>query len=214
MSLSRFFLQLLLKFKMDASNNISNQQNEQTQKKNLGGRPLGFIWLHFRRIPTTSPGKFQAECNYCSAKWSRGETPVLKAHLANHCPNTPTPVLREYLEKVKNRDSNISKKRKLDVNIHGQTSITNYHNSSELPEGRIQRINRALVKFFVCCGISYRIVEHPFFIDFLKELNGGYSPPTREYLSGRLLENELSLVNEKVEADLNNQENLTLGMLL
>ena len=69
-----------------------------------------------------------------------------------------------------------------------------------------------MVKFFVCCGISYRIVEHLFFIDFLKELNGGYNPPTREYLSGRLLENELSIVNEKVGTNLNNQENLTLGI--
>ncbi|GET00819.1 hypothetical protein GLOIN_2v1792352 [Rhizophagus clarus] len=39
----------------------------------------------------------------------------------------------------------------------------------------------ALVKFFVACGVSFRIIEHPFFIDFVKELNTAYNL-TLEYL--------------------------------
>ena len=93
-------------------------------------------------------------------------------------------------------------------------NITDFHDSSELPESRTNRINRALVKFFVSCGVSFRIVEHPFFIDFLKELNGGYNPPTREYLSSRLLESELYNVNTKMNDDITNQSNLTLGKYL
>jgi hypothetical protein len=54
-------------------------------------------------------------------------------------------------------------------------------------------------------------VEHPFFIDFVKELNAGYDPPTREHLSSRLLERELCNVNNNIEKDLENQFNLTLG---
>ena len=101
-----------------------------------------------------------------------------------------------------------NKKRKPET---GQTNITDFHDLSELPESRTNRINRALVKFFVCCGVTFRIVEHPFFIDFLKELNGGYNPSTREYLSSWLIESELCSVNTKMNDDITSQSNLTLG---
>ena len=185
-----------------------DQQAQNPKEKNMGGRPLGMIWKHFIKGDNVGPGKFKAECKYCSSKWSRGEIPVLEEHLASHCSNVPTLVIREYMAKVGARINISNKKRKSET---GQTNITDFHDSSELPESRTNRINRALVKFFVCCGVSFRIVEHPFFIDFLKELNGGYNPPTREYLSSRLLESELCNVNTKMNDDITNQSNLTLG---
>ncbi|CAJ0832136.1 15470_t:CDS:2, partial [Entrophospora sp. SA101] len=94
-----------------------------------------------------------------------------------------------------------------------QTIITNYHNSIELPNSRITSINRALAKFFITCGISFRIVEHPFFINFAKELNSGYEPPSREILSGQLLERELSQVNSKVKSEIEKETNLTLAIV-
>ncbi|CAG8730365.1 12318_t:CDS:2, partial [Rhizophagus irregularis] len=42
------------------------------------------------------------------------------------------------------------------------------------------------------------------------KLNADYDLPTREYLSGRLLETELCNVNEKMNEDIMNQHNLTL----
>src|SRR5204863_1330336 len=56
------------------------------------------------------------------------------------------------------------------------------------------------------------IVEHPFFINFVRELNGGYNLPTREILAGQMLERELAQVNSKIDAELNKEENLTLGL--
>ena len=74
-------------------NPAQQNENEQIQRplnkqkdKNVGGRPLGTIWIHFERKEALSPGKFGAECKYCSKVWKRGETPVLEEHLANHCP--------------------------------------------------------------------------------------------------------------------------------
>ena len=55
--------------------------------------------------------------------------------------------------------------------------------------------------------MSFRIVEHPFFINFLKELNGGYNSPTQKYLSSHLLESELCNVNTKINNDITNQSN-------
>ncbi|GET03302.1 ribonuclease H-like domain-containing protein [Rhizophagus clarus] len=90
--------------------------------------------------------------------------------------------------------------------------MTAFYDSTNLPDARINRINCALVKFFVYCGIAFRIVEHPFFIDFLKELNADYNPSIREYLSSHLLETELCNVNEKMNEDIMNQRNLTLAL--
>ena len=112
------------------------------------------------------------------------------------------------MAKVGTRINTSNKKRKSEI---GQTNITDFHDLSELPESRTNRINRALIKFFVCCGVSFRIVEHPFFIDFLKELNGGYNSSTREYLSSYLLESELCNVNIKIINNITSQSNLTLG---
>ena len=203
---------------MDTSSEVSETStptpvNQQVQShKNLGGRPFGAIWNHFTRGENIGPGKFKAECKYCSLKWNRGETPVLEEHLSSHCPNVPASIIHEYMQKVAIRNNTSYKKRKSFGNAEtGQTNITDFHDSAELPESRTNRIHRALIKFFVCCGISFRIVEHPFFIDFLKELNGGYNPPTREYLSTRLLESELCNVNLKMDEDIMNQSNLTLG---
>ncbi|CAG8750297.1 14859_t:CDS:2 [Rhizophagus irregularis] len=168
---------------MDPITPIDLEIQRSEKEKHAGGRPLG----------------------------PRGEIPILEEHLASHCSNVPQLILREYMEKVRSRENTSNKKRKIDKSVVGQTTITAFHNSTNLPEARINRINRALVKFFVCCEIAYRIVEHPFFIDLLKELNAGYDPPTWEYLSGRLLETELCNVNEKMNEDIMNQHNLTLG---
>jgi len=134
----------------------------------------------------------------------------MEEHLASHCKDVPATIIREYMGKVKARENTSNKRRKQEHVERNQTNITDFHDSTELPEGRIDRINCALVKFFVCCGISFRVVEHPFFINFLKELNGGYNSPTREYLSTRLLKKELCKVNRNVNDDINNQSNLTL----
>ena len=129
-----------------------DQQTQNTKKKNVGERPLGAIWQHFIKGESVGPGKFQAECKYCSSKWNRGETPVLEEHLASHCSNVPTPVIREYMAKVGARINISNKKRKSET---GQTNITDFHDSSELSESRTNQINHALVKFFVCCGVSF-----------------------------------------------------------
>lgn len=196
---------------MDPITPIDLEIQRSEKEKHVGGRPLGPVWQHFIKKSAVSPGKFEAECRYCLKIWKRGEIPILEEHLASHCSNVPQLVLREYMEKVRNRENTSNKKRKIDKSIVGQTTMTAFHDSTNLPEARINRINCALVKFFICCGIAFRIVEHPFFIDLLKELNAGYDPPTREYLSGRLLETELCNVNKKMNEDIMNQRNLTLG---
>ena len=65
---------------------------------------------------------------------------------------------------------------------------------------------------FIYCGISFRVVQNPFFVNLRKVLNPGFVPPSREVLSGRLLDTEVARVNKNVERDLKDAKDLTLGM--
>ena len=86
--------------------------------------------------------------------------------------------------------------------------------STRLTKERIDEINYTLVKAFVICRILWKTIESPFFIELLKTLRPGYNPPSKEILSGRLLAQELAVVNQQVLKKLENQENLTLCKLL
>ncbi|CAG8834264.1 24228_t:CDS:2, partial [Racocetra persica] len=56
-----------------------------------------------------------------------------------------------------------------------------------------------LLHAFIVCGISFSIVENPFFIDLLQNLCPDYQPPSREVLAGRLLDQEYAKVIVKRE---------------
>ena len=71
-----------------------------------------------------------------------------------------------------------------------------------------------LVRFFICCGIPFSTVNHPFFVDFTKSLCFGYNPPKRTTLSTTILNKEISSVLNKVNKELKNEYNLTLGIKL
>ncbi|CAG8828038.1 19030_t:CDS:2, partial [Cetraspora pellucida] len=49
-------------------------------------------------------------------------------------------------------------------------------------QGQEKLINKALTRFFTCCGIPFWVVESPFFVDLLKNLNAGYMSSDRRTL--------------------------------
>jgi hypothetical protein len=151
-------------------------------------------------------------CKYCEKTWTRREISRLEEHLSNHCEGAPVNIVRKYMSKVLDRQDKSNKKRKSSNDDSQQTNLHNYHDSTALPESRITRINRALIKFFVSCGISFRVVEYPFFINLLNELNGGYYPPTREMLAGQMLERELAQIKKNVKSEIEKETNLTIGL--
>ncbi|GBC42690.2 ribonuclease H-like domain-containing protein [Rhizophagus irregularis DAOM 181602=DAOM 197198] len=160
------------------------------KKKNRGGQPPNSIWEDINKGEAVGSGKFAASCKYCKNTWSRGEVSKLEEHLSNHCPDAPAAVVRRYMIKVIERQDKFksSKKRKYS---EGQSNMDDYHDSTELNE--------------------QRLVEHPLFINFIKELNAGYNTPTREVLVNQLLERELAQVNFKVNSELEKETNLTLA---
>jgi len=80
-----------------------------------------------------------------------------------------------------------------------------------LSQEKQTKIELSLIRrLFVCCGLSWRLVEHPFFIEFVKELRYAYNLPNRKTLSGTLLDNEILRVNTEVFQLLEKEKNLTL----
>ena len=121
----------------------------------------------------------------------------------------PISLIRKYQTVLKENQTKHNKKRKVSQR---QKYLNEYHNvARSLPQRRVDQIDRALIKFFVCYGVPFRVVESPFFIDLLKELNSAYNLPSRDILSNRLLESELGYVNSKISIELDSTNNLTIG---
>src|SRR5581483_3286974 len=180
-----------------------------TTNKRKAGRPQNEIWEHYTQGERDSEEHASGKCNFCEKNFSRGDMSILQGHIANHCPNAPPFLIRKYQKVFEEKADN--KKRK----SSNQTSLHDYHDTDEpLPQGKIDSINRALLKFFIFCGISFRVVESPFFIDFVNLLNIAYNLPSRELLANRLFEDELGNIKSKICRELEISENLTLGIFI
>ena len=94
-----------------------------------------------------------------------------------------------------------------------QTTLNDHwDNATEISKSRKKVINQAWVKAFISCGIPFSAIENPYFVDAIKSLRSSYNPPSRESLSGKLLNREVIKINSKVNNILQNEDNLTLDM--
>ena len=127
----------------------------------------------------------------------------MKSHLALKCSEVPHNIKIEYLHMIKND--------KISSQQSTQTQQSKDNNNDKIDDLKIENANKALVRFFVCCGIPFSVVDSPFFIDFTKSLCYGYELPKRTTLSNRHLNAEIATITLKIEEELRNSTNLTLG---
>ncbi|PKK58743.1 hypothetical protein RhiirC2_795841 [Rhizophagus irregularis] len=106
-------------------------------------------------------------------------------HIANHYSNVPPHLIQNYQKVFEEKANNNNKKRK----FSNQTSLYDYHDADELLQRRIDRINKALLKFFIedvinRVGVSKfsaivsdngsnvrKALQHPFADKLLKKVN-------------------------------------------
>ncbi|CAG8768510.1 20539_t:CDS:2 [Dentiscutata erythropus] len=180
--------------------------------KKLGGRPPSDLWnTHIKKGKEVSKGHYEGICNYCPYSKHKGSPQDFEEHLANNCPNVPSDIRQTYLNKVLTRSKN---SKEISIKKIYQTKMSDFNESSKLTIERTNEINKACIKAFVICGISWRTINNPFFIDFLKTLRPGYISPSYEVLSGRLFAQEVSAINVKIIQKLDYSNNLTLGAKL
>jgi len=177
------------------------------------GRKLKEVWNFFIAIGEKKEGHQGCKCKYCLWSQTRGEPNSMEAHLALSCHKVSHDVKEKFLLIVKTRGENqtfqleTSKKRKAER----QQLITKYGESDIIELIKKQICDRTVAKFFICCGISFRLVEHPFFIDMVKSLCLGYDPPRAITLSKDFLYEELANIVVDQYLELKRTKNLTLG---
>ncbi|GES75999.1 ribonuclease H-like domain-containing protein [Rhizophagus clarus] len=195
----------------------SSEPSENPRK----GRHFTEVWNgHMIKGVQRTRGHYAAICSYCNFYWKDGKPHVLREHLANHCRKCPQEVSLQFAKIVGNEiaeneeddesDSElITKKQRLN---DGQTSIRSFYKNKELEKGYSDEIHRSITKAFVMCNIPFSIIENPWFIDLIKTLQPGYDPPSRQVLSGTLLESETSRVNIRIMNELSADNNFTIAM--
>lgn len=179
--------------------------------KRGGGRPKNEVWQYFKRINTKFPGKFEAECKFCGQYWKVAIVKKLQVHLARECESVDTNIKSKYMYIVAKRDGLESTEvNALQININQEES----NKDEKLSEEAAALIDRSVLKSFVMCGIPFRVIENPYFINMLKNLQSKYNLLSRERLSTNLLDEESVRVDIKIINSLENAKNLTLGMKL
>ena len=168
------------------------------------GRPFSDVWdKHMEKGQRISRGHYSATCSYCNSTWKHGKPCVLREHLANHCKKCPQEVSLHFAKIVGQKlgeDENESSNSELEVpnkkrKFNDQSSISNFYKSKKLEKGYCDNVDRTITKAFVMSNIPFSVIENPWFIDMLKTLQPGYDPPSRQVLSGTLLQAELSRIN-------------------
>ena len=195
------------------------------QNNSNSGRKLNEVWNFFTKTPLKSAGHFSAKCIFCNRNWGRAYVKSLQAHLSNDCVECPNDIRNFYLGVLSTNDNmsvddNLSSNSRMSIQstnsfkrkkLDGQQGIEDFYEGKELTDSKKDAINTALVKAFVGCGISFNVINNPFFKELLHELRPNYSPPTRQTLSGNLLSKEIARVNSRIDKELEVGENLTLG---
>ncbi|CAG8838938.1 39354_t:CDS:2, partial [Gigaspora margarita] len=206
-------------------NNDSNNTDTETESRNSNssklGRPSTGVWNFFKRGQPKGDGHWEGTCDYCGTFYPHAKPQNLRAHLANNCKKVPEEWRRHFNyiiannlediptdEPLSNATSSLFKQKK----IAKQPALTNWYDSATIDASRQLLIDEAITLAFIMCGIPFRVINNPFFVSALNLLNPGYSVPSREVLSGRLLDTEVAKVIHKVDKILEHASNLAIGL--
>jgi len=187
------------------------------KKTNKGGPKFDEVWEYFIKGDEANIGHYKATCHYCNREWARGKPAALKAHLANECSLCPENIKIYWRDKLAENENNYTRRQPLQNPLKTpltQAKITQHFGSdAPLPPQVNDCIDRSLLKAWIMAGIPFKVIENPFVMDLFRTLNPGYVPPCRNTLSGRLLDEEVTRVNKKIESELKAAGGLTLSKM-
>jgi hypothetical protein len=185
--------------------------SKKVKKSSSGGRPKKPIWRFYEQGDKVDKGHYVAICLACRQAFHSGKTAIMEKHIIN-CPKVEQPIREVVMYMVETREvspSNVAgTKRQAEKD---QANLDNFVENLDLSKERKDAIDTSLIRAFVCCGLSWHLIEHPFFIELLKQLRLNYNPPDRKTLAESFLTQEVVQVNVKLYRLLDNESNLTLG---
>ena len=65
-----------------------------------------------------------------------------------------------------------------------------------ITEDRQQQIDKSVLKAWIYAEIPFETINNPFVIDMFKTLNNGYNSPSRNTLSGCILDKKVAKVEK------------------
>ena len=181
------------------------------RKINKGGPKKDEVWEYFIQGEEVNPGHYKVSCYYCKKEWKRGKPANLKAHLANECAPCSEEISKYWCDKLVESKVNYTRQPSIQNNNAPQpiqfplkqARITQHFGSDKpLPFQTSDRIDQSLTKAWIMAGIPFEVIENPFILDLFKDLNPGYTPPSRFTLSGRLLDKKVARINNKIKDEL------------
>jgi hypothetical protein len=200
----------------------SNANDAEMSKKRKPGRPKNDVWNFFIEIRTRVQGHCDAKCKECGwEKKANAKREELETHIGFRCIKANYQLKEKYMNIIRNRenlghsiDNNERPLKKIKSNHNNQQRIDEHYDSLNIMNSKVQMANQALIKLFVCCGIPFHLVQHPFFVDFVKILYPAYLLPSRQQLSAEMLNSEISHIQLKINAILEKETCLTLDIYI
>jgi hypothetical protein len=211
----------------DGDGSSISELNKQNIKNSNAGRKKGPVWDFFDQYGTLKHGHVGCICKGCGWKRKVGKAYEMVEHLALSCSKVTGEIKNTFLQELRERnalkpvaddpdsinDNDQPKEKKQKVSLV-QTKITSkFESTAEIDSVKAQRCNRALTRFFICCGIPFKIVSNPFFIDLIKCLCPSYQLPNRVTFAGTWVNQELSQVVSRISDDIRDCDNMTLGII-
>ncbi|PKK63438.1 hypothetical protein RhiirC2_788900 [Rhizophagus irregularis] len=160
------------------------------------GRPRKCIWEHFTEI-TNDDARKEQRSGAQSLSCTELPPPEICAKYVS--------ILHNNYEQDDDEQDNLLPNKK-------QSKITDHIEKSTITDEKQYRCSCALTKFFVCCDVSFWIVENPFFIDLVKSLYPGFQLFGRTSLLNNMVNKKCVNVIDDIKKDLENEKNLTLGI--
>ena len=200
------------------NNNDNDSISSSLQTSKNSGRQFSLVWDHIDKGKEVSRGHYEGKCKYCNEFWSNAKPFLLRIHLASHCSKCPEFVSQKFAKIVaetSEQQKNFKRKKTSSITElieqQQQSTIEQHYETEKILSSRQNNINNSLIKAFVCCNLSFSIIENLFFIELLKTLCAGYQPPSRRMLATTLLEKEVARTNIKIKNIFEYATNLTLG---
>ena len=123
--------------------------------------------------------------------------------VTSKCESVDVETKNKFMHYVTTRDGIINE---------NQMEIESDGGNEELSEERVALIDCSILKAFVTCNIPFRIIENPYFINVLKNLQSNYNLPLREHLTTDLLSEKSIRTEIKINNYIEKEKNLTLGI--
>lgn len=141
------------------------------------GRKKHSIWSFFLEKKQFGKKGSRATCKNCNKELQGLVERLIKHHQI--CSSSENESADSDLANNSFVSEGPSKMRKLSSLVTNYMCITS--------KTKQEKIDFMLTEMFAACNVPFRVVEHPKFINFIKELRPSYAPPNRKRLSSEMI---------------------------